>query len=144
MGGDPVRAPQGASALLEDFVRAMNPLPVCAYQVTGEMLKAFRRVGFDDLQIGKEAVFDLTRLSLDGDETEMIRTKVNNARRSGVRLIEHHPCAPGARTLNSELQWINIKWLCRRGKREKGFSSAGSTSNGAPRNAISSPAPVAG
>ncbi|MEJ7708377.1 MAG: DUF2156 domain-containing protein [Pyrinomonadaceae bacterium] len=121
IGGDPVCAPQDASALLEDFMQAVNPLPVCAYQVTGEMLKAFRRVGFDDLQIGKEAVIDLTRFSLVGDEMEMIRTKVNNVRRSGVRLIEHHPCAPGARTLNSELQCINIKWLCRRGKREKGF-----------------------
>ncbi len=43
------------------------------------------------------------------------------ARRSGVRVIEHYPCAPGARTLNSELQWLNIKWLCWKGKREKGF-----------------------
>ena len=72
IAGDPVCAPERANRLIRDFAAAMMR-PVGAYQVSPAMLKAFRDEGFDDLQIGKEAVFDLHRFSLAGGSMELVR-----------------------------------------------------------------------
>ena len=120
IAGDPVCAPHQARRLIHDFTSAMRR-PVGAYQVSPSMLEAFRQEGFADVQIGKEAVFDLDRFTLAGGKMELVRAACNKARRSGVVISEHHPFAPGAETINGELRQISSEWLKGKGNHELGF-----------------------
>src|SRR5437867_6468563 len=63
IAGDPVCPERLAPLLVGDFVRAMNGRQICAYQVSPPMLNAFRSSGFADVQVGKEAIFDLHRFT---------------------------------------------------------------------------------
>lgn len=121
IGGDPVCAPEEAHVLLEDFLDAMKKRPVCAYQVTPETLKAFRRAKFKDVQIGNEAIFDLKRFTLEGGQMELVRAATNKARREGVVIFEHHPFALGAKKINDELRAVSAEWLRAKGNHEMGF-----------------------
>jgi len=120
IAGDPVCAPHEARRLIHDFARAMMR-PVGAYQVTPLMLDAFREEGFADVQIGKEAIFDLDRFTLAGGKMELVRAATNKARREGLVISEHHPFAPGAETINDELREISATWLKGKGSQELGF-----------------------
>jgi len=95
--------------------------PVGAYQVSPGMLEAFRQAGFADVQIGKEAVFALDQFTLSGGKMELVRAATNKARRAGVVVSEHHPFAPGAQPINTELRDISREWLKEKGNRELGF-----------------------
>jgi phosphatidylglycerol lysyltransferase len=120
IAGDPVCAPQEARRLIRDFTSAMRR-PVGAYQVSPLMLQAFRQEGFGDVQIGKEAVFDLNRFTLAGGKMELVRAATNKARREGIVVSEHDPFATGAEAMNDELRRISDAWLKCRGKQELGF-----------------------
>jgi phosphatidylglycerol lysyltransferase len=120
IAGDPVCGPGQARQLIHDFVAAMKR-PVGAYQVSPKMLEAFRQEGFGDVQIGKEAVFDLDRFTLAGGQMELVRAATNKARREGVVVSEHYPFARGAKTLNEELCAISQEWLKSKGHHELGF-----------------------
>ena len=121
IGGDPICAPAEASLLLEEFLRAMQERPVCAYQVTPEMLRAFRRAGFKHIQIGNEAIFDLTRFTLAGGQMELVRAATNKARREDVVIFEHRPFALDAEQINKELREVSAEWLQEKGNSEMGF-----------------------
>src|SRR5580765_2510312 len=111
IGGDPV-CPRGqAVELIRDFVAAMKQCRVGAYQVSLDMRDAFREAGFKDIQIGKEAIFELSRFSIAGGLMELVRAATNKARREGVVVSEHRPFALGARSVNDELRAISAEWL---------------------------------
>jgi phosphatidylglycerol lysyltransferase len=120
IAGDPVCAPERADRLIRDFAAAMMR-PVGAYQVSPAMLKAFRQAGFDDVQIGKEAIFDLHRFTLGGGALELVRAATNKAKRAGVVVSEHHPFADGAELINAEISELSREWLKRKGNQELGF-----------------------
>src|ERR1041385_7260478 len=120
IAGDPVCAPHQARRLIRDFMSAMKR-PVGAYQVSPSMLEAFRGEGFADVQIGKEAVFDLNCFTLAGGKMELVRAATNKARREGGVGSEHSPFAPGAARINDELQEISEAWLKCKGNQELGF-----------------------
>jgi len=120
IAGDPVCAPGDARRLIHDFCSAVMK-PVGAYQVSPENLEAFRAEGFTDLQIGKEALFDLDQFSLCGGKMELVRAATNKARRAGVVVSEHDPFAFDADQLNEELREISREWLKSKGNRELGF-----------------------
>src|SRR6185295_15307799 len=120
IAGDPVCAPHQARRLIHDFKNAMMR-PVGAYQVSPLMLDAFRHEGFADVQIGKEAIFDLDRFTLAGGQMELVRAATNKARRDGVVVSEHHPFASGAEVINKELRDISAEWLKGKGNHELGF-----------------------
>jgi phosphatidylglycerol lysyltransferase len=121
IGGDPVCPPGQAEALIKDFVEAMRKCRVGAYQVSPNMRDAFREAGFKDIQIGKEAIFDLRRFSLAGGQMELVRAATNKARREGVVVSEHRPFALDAKSLNDELRTISAEWLRSKGEHEFGF-----------------------
>ncbi|PWT92339.1 MAG: hypothetical protein C5B55_06640 [Blastocatellia bacterium] len=121
IGGDPICSPEKMDHLLEDFSFSMSGRAVCAYQITPETLNAFRRTGFKDVQIGREAVFDLTKFTLAGGEMELVRAATNKAKREGVVVFEHHPFALGSESINSELQEVSSEWLRVKGNHEMGF-----------------------
>ena len=120
IAGDPVCALEDARRLINEFACAMMK-PIGAYQVSSCMLEAFRQAGFADVQIGKEAVFDLDPFTLCGGKMELVRAATNKAKRAGVVVSEHHPFAAGAETINDELRAISQEWLKGKGKHELGF-----------------------
>jgi phosphatidylglycerol lysyltransferase len=120
IAGDPVCAPQQARRLIHDFTSVMMK-PVGAYQVSPLMLEAFRQEGFADIQIGKEAVFDLDRFTLAGGKMELVRAATNKARREGLVVSEHDPFARDAESVNDELREISAAWLRCKGNQELGF-----------------------
>ena len=120
IAGDPVCAPSQARKLIHDFAAAMRG-PVGAYQVSPLMLEAFRQEGFADVQIGKEAIFDLDSFTLAGGRMELVRAATNKARREGVVVSEHYPFAEDADAINQELNEISAEWLKGKGHRELGF-----------------------
>jgi phosphatidylglycerol lysyltransferase len=120
IAGDPVCAPQQTRRLIHDFASAMRR-PVGAYQVSPSTLDAFRQEGFADVQIGKEAMFDLDRFTLAGGKMELVRAATNKARRAGVVVSEHHPFAQNAEAINEELREISAEWLRGKGNHELGF-----------------------
>jgi phosphatidylglycerol lysyltransferase len=120
IAGDPVCAPGQARQLIHDFVAAIKR-PVGAYQVSPSMLEAFREEGFGDVQVGKEAIFDLDHFTLAGGEMELVRAATNKARREGVVVTEHHPFASGSKPVNDELRLISEEWLRDKGHHELGF-----------------------
>ena len=120
IAGDPVCAPHQARRLIHDFTRAIMR-PVGAYQVSPSMLEAFRQEGFADVQIGKEAIFDLDRFTLAGGKMELVRAACNKAKRAGVVVGEHYPFAAGAEVINDELREISGEWLKGKGNHELGF-----------------------
>jgi phosphatidylglycerol lysyltransferase len=120
IAGDPVCAPHQARRLIHDFVKAMKST-VGAYQVSPSMLDAFRQEGFADVQIGKEAIFDLDRFTLAGGQMEVVRAACNKAKRAGVVVSEHYPFSEGAEVINDELREISSQWLKGKGNHELGF-----------------------
>jgi phosphatidylglycerol lysyltransferase len=120
IAGDPVCAPGDARRLIHAFCSAVMR-PVGAYQVSPESLAAFRHEGFADVQIGKEAVFNLDDFTLCGGKMELVRAATNKARRAGVVVSEHDPFAVGAAAVNEELRAISREWLKGKGNRELGF-----------------------
>jgi len=120
IAGDPLCSPCDAEKLIHDFVSTIKK-PVCAYQVSPSTLAAFRKEGFSDIQIGKEAIFYPQRFKLAGGRMELVRAATNKARREGVVVIEHHPFAKGSQSINDELQKISTEWLKTKGDRELGF-----------------------
>lgn len=120
VAGDPVCAPHQSRQLIRDFTNSMMK-PVGAYQVSPSLLEAFREEGFTDVQIGKEAIFDLNRFSLAGGQMELVRAATNKARREGVVVSEHDPFAQDAETINEELREISAAWLKCKGNQELGF-----------------------
>ena len=120
IAGDPVCAPSQARRLIHDFAGAMMR-PVCAYQVSPAMLEAFRQEGFGDVQIGKEAIFNLQRFTLAGGKMELVRAATNKARRAGLVVSEHHPFMKDAEVINDELREISQEWLKGKGNQELGF-----------------------
>jgi len=121
IGGDPVCSLGQAPELIRNFVAAMAECPIGAYQVSPHMRDAFREAGFKDIQIGKEAIFDLSRFSLAGGRMELVRAATNKARREGVVVSEHRPLALGAGAVNHELRAISAEWLRSKGEHEFGF-----------------------
>ena len=120
IAGDPLCAPGDAHKLIHDFVSTIRK-SVGAYQVSPSMLEAFRREGFADIQIGKEAIFETRRFTLAGGNMELVRAATNKARRSGVVVSEHNPFANDAQKINEELQEISKEWVKIKGGRELGF-----------------------
>jgi len=120
IAGDPVCAPHQARRLIHDFTSVVMK-PVGAYQVSPLMLEAFRQEGFADIQIGKEAVFDLDRFTLAGGKMELVRAATNKARREGLVVSEHDPFARDAESVNDELREISAAWLSCKGNQELGF-----------------------
>jgi len=121
IAGDPICSCAQAPLLIEDFQSAMAGCPIGAYQVSPPMVAAFRQAGFADVQVGKEAVFDLKGFSLRGGQMELVRAATNKARREGVVVTEHNPFTADAGELNQELREISADWLRNKGEHELGF-----------------------
>ncbi|TDD24082.1 bifunctional lysylphosphatidylglycerol synthetase/lysine--tRNA ligase LysX [Actinomadura sp. KC06] len=117
--GDPESWDQAIEAWLEEC-RAHAWIPG-AVSVGERGAHVYRRHGFDALELGDEAVIDLTRFNLDGREMRQVRQAVRRVERAGYGVrIRRHSQIPGwemAKLIRSADAW--------RGEdTERGFSMA--------------------
>jgi len=117
--GDPEAWPQAIGAWLEEADRyAWIPGVIGASE---QAAIAYRRTGLDALELGDEAVLDLTGFSLDGRAMRGVRQAVNRLRRAGYTtcVTRQRELAPARleQVRRSALAW-------RGGETERGFSMA--------------------
>ncbi|MBI1353465.1 MAG: DUF2156 domain-containing protein [Acidobacteria bacterium] len=120
--GDPV----GPAAEIEPLISAFetmchdNDWEVVFYQVPGESLPQYERLGFRKLKVGEDAVVDLTQFSLQGKTHSKLRSKVNQFTRDGVSFVGYEPPLPPA--LVEQAREVSDSWLSLPGRRERTFS----------------------
>ncbi|TQM67484.1 lysyl-tRNA synthetase class II [Actinomadura hallensis] len=121
--GDPLGDPESWDQAIEAWLaecRAHAWIPG-AVSVGERAAHAYRRHGFDVLELGDEAVVDLTDFSLDGREMRQVRQAVRRVERAGYRVrIRRHsqiPAAEMAALIRSADAW-------RGDDTERGFSMA--------------------
>ena len=117
--GDPESWDQAIEAWLEEC-RAHAWIPG-AVSVGERAAHAYRRHGFDALELGDEAVIDLTEFNLDGREMRQVRQAVRRVERAGYRVrIRRHAQIPAA-----EMETLIRAANAWRGEEtERGFSMA--------------------
>ncbi|TDC60649.1 bifunctional lysylphosphatidylglycerol synthetase/lysine--tRNA ligase LysX, partial [Actinomadura sp. GC306] len=121
--GDPLGDPESWDQAIEAWLaecRAHAWIPG-AVSVGERGAHAYRRHGFDALELGDEAVVDLTGFSLDGREMRQVRQAVRRVERAGYRVrIRRHAQIPAAEM--AELVRSADAW--RGDDTERGFSMA--------------------
>jgi phosphatidylglycerol lysyltransferase len=120
--GGPIGSRQAAPALIGRFLelcRRQDWAPAF-YQVRPDQLAHFRSLGLRSLQIGEDAVVDLSRFSLAGSAGKRLRPALNKFQRLGYRveLLQRPEAAAMVRLLKP----VQTEWLARMGGREKRFS----------------------
>lgn len=120
--GDPIGPPGDVVDAIEGFraVCSQNDWFPVFYQVLPDHLRQYKRMGFQSIQIGQEAIMDLQEFTLEGGERKNIRTSVNKMRRLGysveVLLPPHDPA------LIHDLNEVSDEWLAKRQTSEMRFS----------------------
>ncbi|MFC0042378.1 bifunctional lysylphosphatidylglycerol synthetase/lysine--tRNA ligase LysX [Actinomadura rayongensis] len=121
--GDPLGDPESWDQAIEAWLgecRAHAWIPG-AVSVGERAARAYRRHGFDALELGDEAIIDLSEFSLDGREMRQVRQAVRRVERAGytVRIRRHSqiPRWEMAELIRSANAW-------RGEETERGFSMA--------------------
>ncbi|HET9017647.1 MAG TPA: phosphatidylglycerol lysyltransferase domain-containing protein [Thermomicrobiaceae bacterium] len=121
--GDPIGTPEGCAAVIDEFVdlAAQNGWTPCIYGANRAFLVEYARHGLAALQVGEEAVIDLTTLEFRGKSWQDVRTALNRARREGVafRLIDQASADPA---VVRQLRTISRDWMADKKLPEMGFT----------------------
>jgi phosphatidylglycerol lysyltransferase len=120
--GDPIGPPEDVRGAIEAFQTfcARNDWRTAFYQTLPDHLDIYRQSKFDTLNIGQEAIVDLTAFTLDGGGNKSIRTSINKLNKLGYRaeVIQ----APLSQRLLEELRSISNEWLTMVHGKEQRFS----------------------
>lgn len=120
--GGPVGPAQAAEDVAFDFVeeaRRAGTRPVF-YEVGAEDVPVMLDLGMQLHKMGKDAVVDLSRFSLEGSSRKKLRAAHARAGRDGLTLEILSP--PHDPALIERLREISDAWLVAKHAREKGFS----------------------
>jgi len=120
--GDPICPADEVSASISAFklLCAPNDWLPAFYLVLPDHLDIYRAAGFDTLQLGQEAIVDLTKFTLEGSENKTLRNSYNKMMRNGYRYDVVQP--PYSPRMLRELDLISNEWLSSRGVSEMRFS----------------------
>ncbi len=120
--GDPVGPPEDAEHAISAFkaLCSLNDWFPVFYQVLGETLDLYQRLGFRAICIGQEAIVDPASFSLAGGEKKSIRTSVNKMQRLGYSAEVVKPPHPAF--LIRQLKEVSDDWLSERSTGEMRFS----------------------
>jgi lysyl-tRNA synthetase, class II len=121
--GDPIGDVEAWPSAIDAWLqlteqRAWIPAVLSVSETGGE---AYHRAGFDALEIGDEAVVEVSDFTLDGRAMRSVRQAVNRARRAGY-LIQIDPVWDLDPAQRAEAEQLSRRW--RRGGPERGFSMA--------------------
>ena len=122
--GDPLGDPERAEEAIDAFLRLCkgHDWKPSFYQVTGQNLYLYRRMGMKSLKIGQDSVIDLTAFSMKGKQFQDLRTALNKMAKMDIIAEE---CLHGS-NLDSgslaQMEAISSEWLLARHGTEKGFA----------------------
>lgn len=121
--GDPVGEPGAVAETIRDFSQHADDrgwTPVF-YATTRAYLHDYAQAGYEQLQIGEEAVISLPRLEFRGKEWQTVRSAGNRAARTGVtfQMFEGGTIPPEIR---AQLFEISAEWAARQELPPMGFT----------------------
>lgn len=90
------------------------------YEVPPNQLDLYCSLGFQSLQIGEEAIIDLTTFSLKGKANQNLRTALNKFSKAGYSVQVHEP--PVSDSLLQQIRPVSDEWLKNKQGAEKQFS----------------------
>ena len=120
--GDPVGPAEkirGATAEFMAFCQE-NGWGVAFHNTLPDFLPAYETVGLRRLQIGEEALVDLTTFTVEGKRGRWLRKSINKLEREGITLELTLPPVPEA--VLAEAQEVSDEWLTIPGRRERTFT----------------------
>jgi phosphatidylglycerol lysyltransferase len=107
---------------ISEFRQYCSPndwLPVF-YQVLPNYLPCYQQLGFDQITLGREAIVDLKKFTLEGSENKTLRNSYNKMVRLGYHAEVLQP--PYSPRMLRELNSISDEWLTSRGVSEMRYS----------------------
>jgi phosphatidylglycerol lysyltransferase len=120
--GDPIGPPTDAPQVIAGFKSfcARNDWIPAFYQTQPDYLEHYTTAGFMNLNIGSEAIADVTSFTLSGNVNKGLRSAYNRMVRLGYRSAVLHP--PLSQPRLTELRAISDIWLSHVHGSEKRFS----------------------
>lgn len=120
--GDPIGAPTDTKEALIGFQHFCdrNDWYPAFYQTTAENLDLYKSLGFRALQVGEEAIVNLTTFTLKGKANQNLRTAINRLTKTGHKIEFYTP--PIADSLLVQLKEVSNEWLQLMKGGEKHFS----------------------
>ena len=119
--GDPIGPIEDLLASISEFKDycVKNRWFTAFYQAVPSCLETYSALGFNSLMIGKEAIVDVRRFTLEGSSNKTLRNSYNKLVRLGYRSEMLEP--PHSAHMMRELKEISNDWLLRRGASEIRF-----------------------
>jgi phosphatidylglycerol lysyltransferase len=120
--GDPIGPPDDVSNSLAEFKNlcTKNDWLPAFYQVMPDHLEIYKAHDFDEMTIGREAIVDLSKFTLEGSENKTLRNSYNKMLRLGYHSDVIQP--PYSPRMLRELDSISEDWLTTRNASEMRFS----------------------
>ena len=122
--GDPIGPEDDRLEILysfRQFCRSNDWFPAF-YEVGTEQLSHYRKMGWRWIQIGEEAIVDLSKFHLKGKSNQSLRTAINRLTKTGHRFVVYEP--PNSAELIAKLKPVSDEWLKQKNGSEKQFSIA--------------------
>ena len=104
-----------------EFCRSNDWFPAF-YEVGSEQLNHYRAMGWHWIQIGEEAIVNLSKFHLKGKSNQSLRTAINRLTKTGHRFVVYEP--PNSAELIAKLKPVSDEWLKEKNGSEKQFSIA--------------------
>jgi len=92
---------------------------ICAVQLQEEDIPLYRECGFCINQMGSSYTIDLRNFTASGSRFIKMRNKINQARRTGVKVFELGRDLPRSAQMWDELDSITRSWLITKGRHAK-------------------------
>ncbi|MDX1687200.1 MAG: phosphatidylglycerol lysyltransferase domain-containing protein [Candidatus Promineifilaceae bacterium] len=120
--GDPVGPAEEIAEATAEFLTFCreNGWGVAFHNTLPDFLPVYETLGLRRLQIGEEALVDLTTFTLEGKQGRWLRKSVNKLEREGIALELVRPPLPDA--VLAEAQEVSDEWLTIPGRRERTFT----------------------
>ena len=90
------------------------------YEAVPDQLPLYEFLGFSHVQIGEDAIIDLTTFNLKGKANQNLRTAINRLTKTGHRVEVFEP--PISDDLITQLKSVSDEWLSSKNGSEKRFS----------------------
>lgn len=120
--GDPIGPSEDRQEAIISFQQFCdrNDWFAAFYEVPPTQLDLYCSLGFQFLQVGEEAMIDLTTFSLKGKANQNLRTALNKFSKAGYGVQVHEP--PISEALLRQLKPVSDEWLKNKQGAEKQFS----------------------
>jgi phosphatidylglycerol lysyltransferase len=120
--GDPVGPEDAIEPTVRGFAQMCteNGWGFAFYQTLPDFLPTYARCDLSRLKLGEDAIVDLHRFSLTGQERRSLRQAVHKIERQGIEVRHYDP--PLSDQLLAELESVSNDWLQIPGRRERQFT----------------------